>query len=116
MQKNRTEEEKKVALAGSDNLAECAADLVGEAFVRYHAEFKAITGCAKKRFEECDWHGLHHDAEERLDLYGVYVGEVVSALRTLLGESARDLILLAGTKGAYTRLIRERNDFDIAQS
>ena len=44
-----------------EDLSASAADLVGEAFVRYHAEFKALTERAMERFEACDWHGLHHD-------------------------------------------------------
>jgi isocitrate dehydrogenase kinase/phosphatase len=84
--------------------------------VRYHAEFKAITNRAQERFEQCDWHALHRDAEERLDLYAVYVRETVESIEAQLGENAQDLDLLASIKGAYTRLICEREDFDIAQS
>lgn len=116
MRRKPIQDANKVAPAGSQDLAKCAADLVGEAFVRYHAEFKAISDRAKKRFEECDWHGLHRDAEERLDLYGVYIGSVVAELRALLGEWASNPLLLPRIKEAYTRLIHERDDFDIAQS
>ncbi len=98
------------------DLEALAADLIGEAFVRYHAEFKAITNRARYRFENCDWHGLHHDAEERLDLYGAYVRESVEGLGSLLGEAGGDLSLLGRIKQAYTAVICERDDFDIAQS
>src|SRR5438270_2857470 len=85
-----------------EDLAASAADLVGEAFVRYHAEFKAITERAMERFEACDWHGLHHDTEERLDLHGAYVHAAVESLRTLLGEEGTgDRALLASIKQAY---------------
>jgi isocitrate dehydrogenase kinase/phosphatase len=101
----------------NDDLARSAADLIGDLFVRYHAEFKAITERARERFEECDWHGLHADMVERLDLYGLYVRQAVDELGALLGaEEAGDLALLGRIKQAYMGLIRERNDFDIAQS
>jgi isocitrate dehydrogenase kinase/phosphatase len=107
------------SLAGAQlagHLARRAADTIGDAFVRYHAEFKAITNRAQERFEQRDWHALHRDAEERLDLYGLYVREAVESIEAQLGESTSDFDLLASIKGAYTRLICEREDFDIAQS
>jgi len=116
MREKRSPGEQVASSPGTGNLAENAADLVGEAFVRYHAEFKAITDRAQWRFEVCDWHGLHRDAEERLDLYSGYVSHAVEMLRGLLKERAGDRALLAKSKKAYTGLIRERDDFDIAQS
>jgi isocitrate dehydrogenase kinase/phosphatase len=99
-----------------EGLAKRAAGLLDEAFMRYHAEFKRITVRARERFEACDWHGLHSDAEARLDLYGVYVDEAVGALRAMLGESGGDRALLAAIKEEYSSRIRERDDFDVAQS
>jgi isocitrate dehydrogenase kinase/phosphatase len=96
--------------------ASAAAALLEEAFSGYHAAFKRITARARDRFEACDWHGLHRDAEERLDLYGRYVQETVEALRKLLGGRGGDRGLLAAIKDEYAARIRERDDFDIAQS
>lgn len=97
-------------------LARNAAELIEEVFTRYHAEFKHITVRARERFEACNWHGLHSDAEERLDLYGIYVRDSVEALRSLLAEQGGDRELLAAIKAEYMRYIKERDDFDIAQS
>ena len=54
MRRKPIQDANKVAPAGSQDLAKCAADLVGEAFVRYHAEFKAISDRAKARAVVCD--------------------------------------------------------------
>ncbi len=97
-------------------LASNAASLIAETFAHYHVEFKHVTARARDRFERCDWHGLHRDAEDRLDLYGVYVLNAVEALRALLGEHGGDYALLAAIKDEYTQYIHERDDFDIAQS
>lgn len=97
-------------------LARSVADLIEEAFTRYHAEFKYITERARARFEGCDWHGLHNDAEERLDLYSIYVRDTVAALRLLLGEAGGDRELLGAIKEEYASHIKERDDFDVAQS
>lgn len=103
-------------MGNAGELVKSGADLIEEAFARYHAEFKHITARAQTRFESCDWHGLHQDAETRLDLYGSYVGEAVEALRGLLGESAGDRATLGAIKEEYAKFINKRDDFDIAQS
>ncbi|MEO5951510.1 MAG: bifunctional isocitrate dehydrogenase kinase/phosphatase, partial [Chloroflexia bacterium] len=99
-----------------EELMRVASDLLEEVFVSYHDEFKHITMRARGRFEECDWHGLHSDAEERLDLYGGYVGKLVVELEALLGERCGDKELLGAIKGEFQRFIREREDFDVSQS
>jgi hypothetical protein len=52
MQKKRTAPEIPNTIAiDTGDLAASAADLIGDAFVRYHAEFKAITERAHGLFE-----------------------------------------------------------------
>lgn len=93
-----------------------ASDLIKDAFCGYHDEFKQITVRARGRFENCDWHGLHSDAEQRLDLYGEYVKHAVIALEGLLGERCGNKDLLAALKEDFQHFIIERDDFDVSQS
>src|SRR5215204_5873561 len=100
----------------SDEMVRAGADLIEEGFASYHEEFKHITMRARGRFEECDWHGLHSDAEERLDLHGDYVAKLVAELEALLGNRCGDKELLGAVKREFTQFISKRDDFDVAQS
>ncbi|MGH8131282.1 MAG: bifunctional isocitrate dehydrogenase kinase/phosphatase [Steroidobacteraceae bacterium] len=84
--------------------AECAAAIVA-AFARYNAEYRAITRRAPERFENRDWSGSQADVVERLELYATMVSQMVSELRTRLGESALDTELWAQIKSAYAERI-----------
>jgi isocitrate dehydrogenase kinase/phosphatase len=96
--------------------AQLTATTIKHVFTSYHAEFKAITRRAKGRFEKCDWHGLHTDAEERLDLYKSYVADALRLISEGLGDGATDKVLWISVKEAYKRLISDLDDFDLAQS
>lgn len=96
--------------------AHLTATTIKHVFASYHAEFKTITRRAKGRFERCDWHGLHEDAEQRLDLYKSYVADALRLIQEGLGDSATDKALWISTKEAYERLISDLDDFDLAQS
>lgn len=100
----------------AQSTAAAAAELLYSAFTRYHDEFQRITARAQHRFEERDWHGLHGDAQQRLDLYGECVRDAVTALRELLGDAGGDRALLAAIKDGFRERIAKRPDFDIAQS
>ena len=86
------------------------------AFNVYHIEFKAITRRAKARFERQDWHGLHADAVERLDLYKKAVDPVVTRISVLLGGRVHDELVWAGMKAVYSSLIAEREDWELAET
>ncbi len=100
----------------SEHLAQLVANTIAYAFAQYHAEFKAITRRARGRFERCDWHGLHNDAEQRLDLYKSYIADTLCLIDTGLGEGATSKALWVSAKDAYTRLIIGMPDFAIAQT
>src|SRR5947207_1944525 len=89
---------------------------IKDAFAAHHTEFKYITRKAKQRFEQCDWHGLHKDAETRLDLYKDFVANIVNALKAELNEQASDRAFWMAVKQRYTQTIVDRPDFDLAES
>ncbi len=96
--------------------AHLIASTIQHVFVAYHDEFKVITRRAKERFEQCDWHGLHEDAEQRLDLYKSHVADALRLIDEGLGERASDKALWTSAKETYRRLISDLDDFDLAQS
>src|SRR5437899_10967926 len=67
-------------------LVNCTASAIKEAFAAYHDEFERITHRAKERFERREWHSLHEDAEQRLDLYKAHVDDTVTRLVGVRGE------------------------------
>ena len=98
------------------NAALSCATCIRDALDAHFEEFNGITAWARHRFGARDWHGLHADSEKRLDLQRDYVDRTVEALNSSLGAQATDLILWQEIKSSYTALIRERPDFDLAQS
>ena len=66
--------------------ARSCASSIADAFVRYNAEFRAITRRAPVRFDERDWKGSQRDAVERIELYDRFVNQTVADVQMLLGE------------------------------
>ena len=97
-------------------LAERGAAAIVGAFGDYQQQFQAITRRAKLRFERRDWHGTHHDAVERLELYGRVIAGIAAEIRGLLAESVKDGKLWAVMKDAYSVIIADRADIELAET
>src|SRR5437868_5161607 len=92
------------------------AECIRAAYAAYHAEFKAIVRRAKKRFEQCDWHGIHKDSVERLELYSSFVFDCESRIEQELAGRLDDRSLWVEVKNEYSRLIGGSHDYEIAES
>src|SRR5208282_5856937 len=99
-----------------NRLARQVAAAIYAAFGDYEREFQAITRRAKVRFEQRDWHGLQHDALERLDLYPRVIARGVATIRKLLDFSEKDKKLWATMKPAYAELIGSCQDIELAET
>ncbi|HEX8201467.1 MAG TPA: isocitrate dehydrogenase kinase/phosphatase AceK regulatory subunit [Isosphaeraceae bacterium] len=66
------------------------ADAICVAFADYERQFRAITRRAPARFERRDWHGMQHDAVERLELHGGAIAAIVAEIRFRDLPAARD--------------------------
>jgi isocitrate dehydrogenase kinase/phosphatase len=93
-----------------------AAQSIRQAYENYQAEFRRITQRAKTRFEDCDWHGVHADALERLELYKNVIDRIVTHVKELLGEQVPDRNLWALMKNEYSRLIAGCTDYELAET
>lgn len=85
-------------------------------FDEYHQEFKAITRRAKTRFEQCDWHGIMADSQERLELRAKVLTRTVQSIRELLDARVHDHAVWVGIKAVYSGLIADRDDWEIAET
>ena len=97
-------------------LVDWSAHTIQEAFAAYQAEFKAITRKAQQRFEQCAWHDMQLDAEERLDLYKTFVDRALADLTRRLGAHAKEKAFWVAVKSRYTGALGDRDDFEIAES
>ncbi len=91
-------------------LAEDCARQIAAAFVRYNAEFRAITRRAPLRFDTRDWRGSQHDAIERIGLYDRFVNQTIEELRATLEAQARDRGLWRQVHDHFARQIAELGD------
>jgi isocitrate dehydrogenase kinase/phosphatase len=97
-------------------LARKGAAAILAAFENYERAFQVITRRAKVRFERRDWHGMQHDAVERLELYPRVIARIVAEIRELLDASEKDKKLWATMKWAYAELIRHCEDIELAET
>src|SRR5436309_15959097 len=92
------------------DVASRTAECIRAAYAAYHAEFKAIVRRAKRRFEQCDWHGMHKDAVELLELYSSFVLDCESRIEQELAGRLDDTRLWVEVKNEYSRLVRRSHD------
>lgn len=93
-----------------------AAQSIYQSYENYQTGFRQITHRAKTRFENCDWHGVHADALERLELYKKVIDHVVAEAKVLLGERLLDRGLWTEMKSEYSRLIACCTDYELAET
>ena len=96
-------------------VAESAAAILA-AFAGYQARFQEITRQAHRRFAHCDWHALHADAENRLDLYNESVDRTVQTLAAPLEIYRRDTPFWTAVKACYSTLSAAREERELAES
>ena len=99
-----------------DHRARAGAIAILAAFDEYEGKFLAVTRRARGRFERRDWHGLHRDAVERLELYAQVVTRAEVEVRDRLGPALHDRELWAAMKATYADRIAAWADFGPAET
>ena len=89
---------------------------IADAFVRYNAEFRAITRRAPLRFDARDAKASQRDAVERIDLYDRFVNRTVTELKTRLGEQALDRDLWMQIRSEFPAEIATLPDPEFAKT
>lgn len=105
-----------VTALSDSRLSNLGAAHIFDGFERHSEQFRTINSRAPERFEERDWLGMQADAVERLLLYSETVSTVVESIDALLGERREDPIVWAGIKAVFSRLISERQDWELAET
>lgn len=100
----------------SNRLEHLAVTLIHAAFDSFQVQFEAITRRAKWRFERRDWQGAQHDATDRLALYKSHVDQVVSAMRSVLGDRVVDTSVWSRAKEGYAESVDGREDSELAET
>ncbi|HEU5098729.1 MAG TPA: bifunctional isocitrate dehydrogenase kinase/phosphatase [Roseiflexaceae bacterium] len=97
-------------------LANLQANTIYTACTRFQSQFKAITGRARARFAQRDWHGMQADAAARLDIYRHVVDQTVAEIRQALDNRLTDIFVWGSIKAVYSGLIAESDDWEIAET
>ena len=85
-------------------------------FRSYFADYLNATLSAKARFEKADWQGVQEANVERLELYKQKVAQTVQYLGMVTNKDIADLSLWAEAKSAYTQLVFNFPNFEIAET
>jgi isocitrate dehydrogenase kinase/phosphatase len=99
-----------------ETLSPTCAHQIAAAFVRYNAEFRAITRRAPLRFDARDAKEGQRDAVERIDLYDRFVNRTVTELKDQLGERALDRDLWVQIKNDFPAEIATLPDPEFAKT
>jgi len=98
------------------SLSRSCAHEIADAFVRYNAEFRAITRRAPMRFDARDAKASQRDAVERIDLYDRFVNRTVAELKARLGEQALDRDLWMHIRNDFPAEIQTLADPEFAKT
>jgi isocitrate dehydrogenase kinase/phosphatase len=85
-------------------------------FRSYFADYLNSTLSAKARFEKADWHGVQQANVDRLEMYKAKVAQTVLYLGMVTNKDIADLELWAESKKAYTQLVFNFPNFEIAET
>ncbi|MEZ4827211.1 MAG: bifunctional isocitrate dehydrogenase kinase/phosphatase [Bacteroidia bacterium] len=99
-----------------NELAISTARLIIEGFDGYLREFKEITGRARIRFENKDWHGIQADSRRRLNLYKRQVSRYARLVTTHMEDAFSDINLWKSVKKAYAHISLQKYEYEIAET
>jgi isocitrate dehydrogenase kinase/phosphatase len=98
------------------NSAHACARQIADAFVRYNAEFRAITRRAPLRFDARDSRAGQRDAVERIELYDRFVSQTVAELRDTLGPQAQQRALWRDVREEFAQLVSALPDKEFTKT
>ena len=84
--------------------------LIVNGFINYNDDFRKITRRAKKRFETRDWSSNQSDAVERIELYDISIGRIVTVVEESMADRLHDKSLWTLIKEQYSQQIRDYAD------
>lgn len=85
-------------------------------FRSYFADYSNLTLAAKARFEKADWSAVQQSNVSRLELYKEKVAQTVQYLGVVTNKDIADLNLWREAKKAYTQLVFNFPNFEIAET
>jgi hypothetical protein len=97
-------------------LAALCSEQIRQAFGRYQNQFQEISERARQRFLMRDWRGSHADAAERLHLYSAQLDQLVSTIRSLMGERCQDRRVWMAIKAVFSSFIAQDPRWEIAET
>jgi len=97
-------------------LASIGAELIADGFELYLDRFRALTRDARGNFERSDWSAVQRDAKGRLDLYGGFVVQSVTALRELLRDKASEGETWAAIRTLFERRVALHPERELAET
>ncbi|MCW8885979.1 MAG: bifunctional isocitrate dehydrogenase kinase/phosphatase [Motiliproteus sp.] len=100
----------------NNGLAFSIAKTINDGFDGYRGKFEQISAGAQQRFESADWLGMQQACTDRVDLYDLSVSLITAAVRAIAADLAEDVPTWQEAKRAYTKLIMERTDGELAET
>jgi len=103
--------------ADPHTLADGQAQILYDAFVRFHDRFLEVSGRAAGRFLEREWAAHQDDATERLDLHKSLVNKAVDACRLRMPHDGREARRVwIETRRRYVEMIAPRIDLELGET
>ena len=100
----------------SDRRAFDIAAAMLEGFDKHYRLFRATSGQAKRRFEQCDWHGQQRAQRERIEFYDQRVREAVELLRTGFSVDELSMDTWQQAKLHYIGLLTDHHQPELAET
>ncbi|MCA9265163.1 MAG: bifunctional isocitrate dehydrogenase kinase/phosphatase [Planctomycetales bacterium] len=104
-----------IALTDS-RLASLGANVIANAYAKYHEKRRSIDWRAKTRFEKRQWAESHADSVKKLELYRVSIDEAIDEIDKLLDGRIHETQLWMGIKAVFSNHIAERHDWEVAET
>jgi len=90
--------------------AKVCAQRIAEGFVQYDNCFRAITGNAPLRFQQCDWQNSQQDIIDRERLFDVFVERTLASFEDAAGGRALETMFWQDVRQDFAQLVEGLHD------
>ncbi|MCB0835121.1 MAG: bifunctional isocitrate dehydrogenase kinase/phosphatase [Bacteroidetes bacterium] len=100
----------------NEELVSATVSIISEGFDNFLRDFREITGRAKIRYQNRDWHGLQADSRRRLNLYKRQVYRIARQVQLTMGDHFNNLETWREIKPVYARQALQKPEYEIAET